>query len=309
MIQYYCKNSKEKTVKKLDKYQPDSWVYVQNADQKEIESLVEKFNLDAGHLEDAHDSEEMPRLEREGDQAYLFTRFPHTNTDLILTTSPLLLIFHPNCLITIASQPLPGMDKLTEGRIDVDTSHQGRLALQILDQIDDKYEKYLSEINKQIKAIRSRLRVEEIRNQDFVDFVTIEDELNEFMIALTPMSPILKRLMLGKHIRLSSKDKELAEDLLLNNEQSLVACRSSIKSITNIREAYSTIMSNDLNRIIRILTVLTVLISIPTLIASIYGMNVDLPFERSSGAFGGLMLLSVLLSLLLLWYFRRKKWL
>lgn len=309
MIRYYQKKPKDKVTSELTEYQVGSWVYVQNATQAEIEELVEKFKLDMGHLEDAHDSDEMPRLEREDDQTYLFTRFAHTDEDLVLTTSPLLLIFHPNCLISISSEPLPGFERLISGKKGIDTAHQGRLALHILDEIDDKYEKYLSDINKQIKTIRARLRVEEIRNQDFVRFVTIEDELNEFMTALTPMSPILKRLMLGKHIKLSSSDKELAEDLFLNNEQSLSACRSSIKSVTNIREAYSTIMSNDLNRIIRILTVLTVLISIPTLIASIYGMNVDLPFERSADTFSGLMILSIILSISLLLYFKRKKWL
>ncbi len=151
--------------------------------------------------------------------------------------------------------------------------------------------------------------MEAINNKDFVDFVIIEDELNEFMTALTPMTPILKRLMLGKHFKLASDDRELVEDLLLNNEQSLAACRSSIKSIVNIREAYSTIMSNDLNRIIRILTVLTVLISVPTLIASVYGMNIELPFSDSSSAFVILMFVALFLSFVLLLYFKLKKWL
>ncbi len=309
MIQYFYKKPEDQEVKELDEYQSGSWVYVQNADHAEITSLVKKFNLNSGHLEDAHDSDEMPRLEREGEQVYLFTRFAHTDSDLVLTTTPLLIVFHPDCLISVSFEPLSGLDELTGDRLDIDTTCQGKLALQILDRVDDKYERYLSDVSKQIKIIRSRLRVEEIRNQDFVNFVTIEEGLNEFMIALTPMTPILKRLMLGRHINLTAEDRELAEDLLLNNEQSLVACRSSIKSVISIREAYSTIMSNDLNRIIRIFTVLTVLISVPTLIASIYGMNVDLPFDRSPGAFSGLMIFSVALSLTLLWYFRREKWL
>ena len=309
MIRYYHKTAKDSSTKVLEKFTSGSWVYVEKASKAEIQELVKQFDLDPGHLDDAHDSDEMPRLEREGGQTYFFTRFARTDSDLVLTTTPLLIIFHPKCLITVSLETIPGLEKLTNGKIEVTTSQHGKLALQILDQIDDKYERNLSEIGKQIKSIRARLRVEEIRNQDFVSFVTIEDELNEFMTALTPMTPILKRLMLGKHLKLFNEDKEMVEDLLLNNEQSIAACRSSIKSVVNIREAYSTIMSNDLNRIIRILTVLTVLISIPTLIASIYGMNVDLPFERSSATFSILMLLSVSLSLLLIWYFKHKKWL
>ncbi len=309
MIQYLYKKPQGDQVKELDKFQAGAWVYVQDATKAEMEELINEFELDPGHMEDARDSDEMPRLEREGDQVYLFTRFAHTDTDLVLATTPLLLIFHPKCLVSVAFEPLPSLEKLTNGKINIDTAHQSKLALQILDQVDDKYEKYLSEIGQQIKAIRSRLRVEKIRNQDFVDFVTIEDELNEFITALTPMTPILKRILMGRHIKLSPSDKELVEDLLLNNEQSLTASSSNIKSIINIREAYSTIMSNDLNRIIRILTVWTVLISVPTLIGSIYGMNIDLPFDHSATAFNFIMGISVVLSLLMLWYFKWKKWL
>ena len=192
MIRYYHKTAKDHGTKEHKKFTPGSWVYVEKASKSETQELVKEFDLDSGHLDDAQDSDEMPRLEREGDQTYFFTRFARTDTDLVLTTTPLLIIFHPKCLITVSLEAIPGLDKLTNGKIEVTTSHQGQLALQILDQVDDKYERNLSEIGKQIKSIRARLRVEEIRNKDFISFVTIEDELNEFMTALTPMTPILK---------------------------------------------------------------------------------------------------------------------
>lgn len=308
MIRYYLTTAKSKTVEETDKYKPGVWVYVERPEHSETLDLAKKLELDEGHLEDAMDSDELPRLEREGDQIYLFTRFVHMDNDHILETTPLLLILHPECLITISLDAIPYLDKLTNGSMEVSTMEPPKLALQVLDAVDSQFEEHLSDITKQIRATRSRLRVEEVRNRDFIDFVTIEDELNEFMTALIPMSPILKRLLLGKHIRLSTKDKELIEDLLLNNEQSLANCRSNIKSISNIREAYSTIMSNNLNQIIRVLTVVTVVLSVPTLVASIYGMNVKLPFDRSLHAFLGLMVFSALISVLLLWYFRLKKW-
>lgn len=308
MIKYYHKTLKGRTVKELDKYEPGCWVYVQNSTVEELEEIAEKFNLDQGHLADSQDPEEMPRLEREDDQTYLFTRFAYMNEKDLLATTPLMMVFHPECLVTVSFEHIPGIEKMIEKK-HIDTTQQGKLALQLLEQIDNQYENYLSIISKQIKTTRTRLREEQVSNQDFIDFVILEDELNEFMSALNPMTPILKRLMLGRHVKLHVDDKELIEDLLLNNEQSLEACRLNIKSIVNIREAYSTIMSNDLNRIIRILTVLTVLISVPTLIASVYGMNIDLPFADSESAFVQLMVLSFILSLFLLIYFKIKKWL
>ena len=251
MIHYYQASSKSKSVEKIDSYKPNSWVYVESPKHSEMHELAKKLELDEGHLEDAMDSDELPRLEREGEQTYLFTRFVHAdNNDLILTTTPLLFILHSEGLVTVSLDAIPHLDKLTEGEAIIDTTQPGKLLLQILDVIDSQFEEHLSDITKQIRSTRSRLRVDEIRNQDFIDFVTIEDELNEFMTALNPMSSILKRMLLGKHFKLHSSDKELVEDLLLNNEQSLANCRSSTKSVINIREAYSTIMSNKLNQII-----------------------------------------------------------
>ena len=309
MINYYYKNVRSKSLKKMDKYKPGSWVYVENPSDNEVEEIIKDFDLDPGHIDDARDEDEMPRMEREGDLTYIFTRYAHTDDDLHVAIAPLLFVIGSDLLLTISPRQFPRFDKFIDEKINFNTTQRTKLVLQILDQIVDKYETHLNNINRQIKAIRARLRVEEINNQDFVSFVLIEDELNEFMSALTPTNAILRRILLGKHIPLYADDEDIVEDLLLNNEQSIEQCRSSIKSIVNIREAYSTIMSNNLNRVIRILTVATVLISVPTLVASVYGMNVSLPFSDRPQIFLGIVILSLGLSLLLLAIFKAKKWL
>jgi magnesium transporter len=309
MIRYYRKTLKSRQMKTNDNYKVGSWVYVEDPSSEEIEELVKKFKLDEGHLEDALDSDEVPRMEREDDQLYVFTRFPLTDDDLQIDTSTMLFIIHPDCLITVSKKRLPSLDKFTSGKIAINTTQKVKVMLQILDQFDDLYENYTSSISKQIRTIRTRLRHEQVRNKDFVDFVVVEDALNEFLSAQIPMNANLRRLLLGKQLNLHDEDKELLEDLLLNNEQSIEAARSNIKTITNIREAYSTIMTNNLNRVIRILTVATVVLSVPTLVASIYGMNVSLPYEKSPNAFLGIIFGSFFLSIALLAYFRAKKWL
>ncbi|MDX1765373.1 MAG: magnesium transporter CorA family protein [Candidatus Saccharimonadales bacterium] len=309
MIRYYHKTLKSKAMKASDKYKVGSWVYVENPTEAELEELIAKFNLDAGHLADALDVDEVPRIEHEDDQMYMFTRFPYTDNDLQIDTSTLLFVLHPDCLITVVTQPLPRLDKIVSGKLGVNTTQKVKVMLQILEQIDDMFETYTSNIAKQIRGIRTRLRHEQVNNRDFVDFVVIEDALNDFLSAQIPMNAILRRLMLGKQVRLYEEDRELLEDLQLNNEQSVEAARSSIKTITNIREAYSTIMSNNLNRVIRILTVATVVLSVPTLVASIYGMNLELPFADSPVAFAGVVVGSFVLAAAMLVYFRFKRWL
>ncbi len=309
MINYYYKPKKSKTqLQSLDAYKKGVWVHVEAPDEEEIMELANEFKLESDILLDVLDENEMPRVERENKVTYIFTRHAFTNDELQITTSPILFVLSDDMLITISRVHFVRLERFVQGRVEFETDRQIELMLQIFDQIDDEYETKLNSISRQIKAIRSRLRVEEIRNKDFIDFVTIEDVLNDFLSALSPTNSILRRLLLGRHLKLDTDDKDLVEDLLLNNEQSIVGCKSSLKTIVNIREAYSTIMSNNLNRVIRLLTILTVVISIPTLITSIYGMNVDLPFDQKSYAFSVIAGMSVLLSVAAVWLFRRSRW-
>ncbi len=309
MIKYLYKNVDSKSVTEQKTYKAGSWVYVEDPDGDELNKLVKKFKLDKGLITDAIDEDEMPRMEREGEYTYIFTRFAYRNDDLQITTAPLLLAVNEKSLITISPKALPRLENFISGKVDFTTTQHTKLVLLILDQIVEQYEDFLNVVSRQIKAIRSRLRVEQIRNQDFIDFVLIEDELNEFLSALSPTNSILRRILLGKHVKLYEDDEEIVEDLLLNNQQSIEGCRANLKTIVNIREAYSTIMTNNLNRVIRLLTVVTVVLAVPTLIASIYGMNVDLPFDRSSFAFGGVMVFSLSISIMLLALFKRNDWL
>ena len=309
MINYFYKTKKgDQEVERLDAYKKGAWVHVEAPDEAEVLEIAKTFKLEEDILMDVLDENEMPRVERENKITYIFTRHAYTNDELQITTSPILFVLTDGLLITISRVRFVRIDRFTDGRIEFQTNRQIELMLEIFDQIDDEYETKLNSISRQIKGIRSRLRVEEIRNKDFVDFVTIEDVLNDFLSALSPTNSILRRLLLGRHLKLDAEDKDLVEDLLLNNEQSIIGAKASLKTIVNIREAYSTIMSNNLNRIIRLLTILTVVISIPTLAASVYGMNVALPLEDKAYAFSAIIGGSLLSSVIAVWLFKRSRW-
>lgn len=309
MINYFYRPKEENSeFQSLDAFKQGAWVHAESPSEEEINLLAEKFALDADILLDVLDENEMPRVEREGQDIYIFTRHAYTNDSLQIATSPVLFVLHQNTLISISRLHFTRLERFTSGKLDFATSRHIELMLEMFDQIDDEFEAKLNSISRQIKSIRSRLRVEEIRNKDFIDFVTIEDVLNDFLSSLTPTNSILRRLLLGRHLKLDEEDKSLVDDLLLNNEQSIIGCKASLKTIVNIREAYSTIMSNNLNRVIRLLTILTVVISIPTLISSIYGMNVELPFMDKPYAFSVVATFSVILTAVAAILFRRSRW-
>ncbi len=307
MIKYFYKSLRSEKLQELDEYKRGAWVYAEAPDHHEIAKLVADFKLTAGHLEDALDEDEMPRLEKEGDQSYIFVRFAYQNSDGEIETVPLLFIFGKDFLITVSMVRLPPLDAFLNGKVDFATTQRAKLVLQILQQIVEQYDGFISNTSKQIKLIRSRLRGHEIRNQDFVDFVTIEDELNEFLTSLMPANATLRRLLLGRYMPLFAEDQDIVEDLLLNNEQSIEACNSNIKSVTNIREAYSSISTNNVNRTIKVLTIVTVLIMLPSMIFGLYGMNISLPFQDEAWILFGLLAATIVVNILVVWLARTKR--
>lgn len=307
MIKYFYKSLRSEKLQELDEYKRGAWVYVQAPEHQEIDALVKDFKLDRGLLMDALDEDEMPRLEKEGDQSYIFVRFAYSNADDEIETVPLLFIFGKDFLITVALVPLPPLDTFLGSKIEFATTQRAKLVLQILGQIVEQYDGYISKTSKQIKLIRSRLRGHEIRNQDFVDFVVIEDELNEFLTALMPTNATLRRLLLGRYMPLFAEDQDIVEDLLLNNEQSIEACNSNIKSVVNIREAYGSISTNNVNRTIKVLTIVTVLIMLPSMVFGLYGMNIPLPFQNDTWILPVMLAATVLINILVLLWARLKR--
>ena len=291
MLKYYYKSIRSEKLEEREKFQKGAWVYAENPTQTEIETLIKTHNLDEGLVADALDEDEMPRLEREDDLVYVYVRAAIALPDGAFDTMPLLIVYGPDSVITISLRKLPHFAPFFASKLEFTTTQRTRFMLQILNQVTEQYNKYITTTSKQIKAIRNRLRGHEIRNKDFIDFVTIEDEINEFLAALLPASATLRRMKLGRSIALHEDDRDIIDDLELSITQSIETCRSNTKSIINIRQAYSSISSNNLNRSIKILTIVTVMITLPNIFFSMYGMNIELPFAHHPLAFTGLIAL------------------
>ncbi|MDB5164795.1 MAG: hypothetical protein JWL89_421, partial [Candidatus Saccharibacteria bacterium] len=281
MITYYYKSIRTDGLKELVEPQRGTWVYVETPTEHEIEQLAKRFKLEPGSLEDALDEDEQPRLEREGDQTYIFVRFAYRTPSGGIETGPLLIIFDKEHVITVSPFHVPALDWLMQGRVEFATTQRAKLILLILTHISEQYDSFIGQTSRKIKAIRTRLRNQGITNQDLIDFVTLEDELSEFQASLMPTNATLRRLLVGKNIPLFEEDQDIVEDLLLNNEQSIEAIRSNLRSIANIRDAYSAITSNNLNQTITLLTLATILVALPNVFFGMYGMNVKLPFQHS----------------------------
>jgi len=309
MVNYYFKSVRDEQLKKIGKFKTGSWIYVEDPDKKELSQLAKKLSLEAGHLTDSTDPYEVPRLEIEKEAVYIFTRIPFSLENKIekITTVPLLVIISNNFIMTICQKPLYFIDKFLEGNIDFSTTQKTKLFLLIFSQINSSYNRNLTRIIRQVRTIS--IHLENIKNHDIVQFVMFEAVLNDFLSALNPTNNILKQLLSGKILKLYENDKDLTEDLFLSNNQLIERSQMNLNIISNIRNAYSTIMTNNLNRVIKFLTALTIILNVPMIISSFYGMNVSLPLAGSPMAFWQISSFTLIITLILLLVFSKNRWL
>lgn len=305
MISYLYKSLRSE-LQELEDYRRGTCVYAVNPSEEEVAALIERFKLDEGHLEDALDEDEQPRLEREGDQVYIFLRFAYRKGNGEVDTTPMLIVFGGEYTIIVSRNHVNALDPFLRGRIEFATTQRAKFVLQLLAVVSNQYDTFINQTSKQIKGVRSRLRGRGITNTELVNFVNIEDELNEFLSALQPMNATLRRMLAGKHLPLHEDDQDIVEDLLLSNDQSIEGSKQNLLSISNIREAYSAISANNLNRTIQLLTVATVALQIPNVVYALFGTNVHIPFEDERAGFWFVTCIG-LLPLLALAYFARKR--
>jgi magnesium transporter len=306
MIKKFYNTKRTPELKELDEYVVGSWIHVEKPNQGELDELVEKFDLDEGLLADATDQYEVPRVERYEGKTYVFTRIPYKE-DKTVYTVPILIILSDENLITVTQREVPLWNRFFQQRIPFYTTQRINFFFQIFTEITVQYDRFMTQIRKNVQA--STTSFGNISNQSIVDFVRFESTLNNFLSALVPTNVVLKNLLSGKFLKLYEEDKELVEDVLLLNEQLIESCRSNLKAISNIRDAYSTIMTNNLNRIIKLLTALTIVFTIPTMIASFFGMNVPLPGGQHPLMFWWILGSALLVSVIIFILFYYKNWL
>ncbi|MDD5145129.1 MAG: magnesium transporter CorA family protein [Candidatus Pacebacteria bacterium] len=305
MIRIYQKKINNSAVKEISEFRPGSWIYVQDASEEDLSFLQEKFSLDPDILKDALDPYEFPRVEKDKEIVYIFTRFPQALGDRIIT-APLLIAAGPDFVMTFSKMENAILDKFLKNGLCCATTQKTRLVLYLISEIIKSYNMFLANIS---RDVRGALDIKAVNEKVIINFVKFEEVLNDFFSALTPTNLALQNILNGKLVHLYKEDQDLMKDLLISVNQLLELCKSTLKNIVNVREAYSAIVTNDLNRVIKLLTSLTVILTIPTIIASFYGMNIKLPFENHPYAFLGIVGIVALTSVSIFIYFNKNKWL
>ncbi len=282
MLTYLKRAKKATPFKEASPSEKDVWIHAVDLTESDIAELVEKRGLDEALLRDAQDLLEVPRVEYEEGITYFFTRFPLLD-GVEDTTAPILIALKDGFVLTVVHNEPPFLIQLKNSTGDVLTTNETRFFITVMRQVEMAYSRALTSVRKEVH--RARVKITKITNKEIERFVGLEGVVNDFTAALIPTSSALESVLSGKWLRLGEEDAETVEDLIIATKQTVESAKSVGRTITNIRSAYSIILSNRLNTIVEVLTGMTVVLTIPMVVASLYGMNVPLPFQESRATF------------------------
>ena len=310
MITYLQRKHKADDLQKTSRFEPGQWVQIVAPTTNEIEHISNLLSLEPTLLQDVTDIDEMPRFEIEDGNAYLYTRFAWRGSHGGIQTEPVLFVITTNALVSLTNRHFDQLESLLATHESLTTHNAKHLLLPTLNACIQSYSNQLAYVGRQIRTARNSLRDEKFSNKHFVRFVEIEDILNDFLSELVPTNNILLNLLAGrKLLSFTENERDILEDLQLETAQLIDESKGYLKTIVNIREAYSNIMTNNLNRQIKILTTLTIVLTVPTIVGSFFGMNIDVPLDDKPYAFmlvaGGTLSFALLVLLIL----RKRDWL
>lgn len=262
-----------------------SWINVVEPDREEIENLMEQYNIPEDFIRDPLDSEESSRIEYEEDTGYslIIIDLPIVNSTnrsvLSFVTIPLGIIIGNGIIVTVCDAENEFLENLPKR--DINLKFHSRFALEILTTIADHYNRNLRLLNK------SRIRIEKelknnITNKQLFKLMEVEKSLVYFLAALKGNDTIIKKLFRLPAIKRFEEDEELLEDLIIENNQAIETTELHQRILESITTSYASLLSNDMNTIMKTLTLFTVLLTLPTLVFSFFGMNVPLPIDDHS---------------------------
>ncbi|HHB2798118.1 TPA: magnesium transporter CorA family protein [Staphylococcus aureus] len=262
-----------------------SWINVVAPDREEIENLMEQYNIPEDFIRDPLDSEESSRIEYDEDTGYslIIIDLPIVNSTnrsvLSFVTIPLGIIIGNGIIVTVCDAENEFLENLPKR--DINLKFHSRFALEILTTIADHYNRNLRLLNK------SRIRIEKelknnITNKQLFKLMEVEKSLVYFLAALKGNDTIIKKLFRLPAIKRFEEDEELLEDLIIENNQAIETTELHQRILESITTSYASLLSNDMNTIMKTLTLFTVLLTLPTLVFSFFGMNVPLPIDDHS---------------------------
>ncbi len=283
-------------------------VHMVNPSEEEINNISNTLNIPKEFFLDSLDKNERPRITKEKDSLLIVLNVP-TVIDNVYKTVPIGLIHTKDNTVLVSRHELEIFTGLLAGQHgQYSTFMKTRLSLLLFKAIANSYNQYLVKINEEISKLQRELKAS-YRNQELFGLIDLNKSLVFFSTSLNAMSILYKRIMQGHDIKIHDEEKKRLQDILVDIEQATEVTEMRRESLSNLMDAYAAIIHNNLNSVLKMLTTLAIIMTIPTMIGSVFSMNVDLPYEEEWISTIVVGIGMVIISVMLLVIFYKKKYL
>lgn len=302
MLEMYNTNMETGVTAKTDKYQKGNWIDMVDPTEQEIKEVCENVNIQEGFIRYALDFEEKARIDvEEDDNTMLFiVDIPikeREDDTLIYSTMPIGIIFvRDDYIITVSIKENDIIQGMGKNNIkNIITYKKSRFLLQILYANSSSYLNLLKKINKETEIAESVLK-NSMRNKELLKLLSLEKSLVYFTTSLKSNELVMEKIMRGKIIKLYEEDEDILEDAIIENKQAIEMANIYRDILNGTMDAYASIISNNLNRVMKSLTSITIILAIPTMVASYWGMNVAVPMQNNPWGFAIILIFSILIA-------------
>ncbi len=309
MIEIFSsENNKIKKFEKLEELSNGAWINVYLPNAEEIENLSKFLNIDEQDIRDALDENERSRIDADPDdnRVLIIMNYPILEPGSY-DTSPLGIIITDKFIITISKKEINFLNDFKLGKVKTfDTQKKARFLFQICYRISLLFVTYLTQMSRKIDTVEGSLKTS-TQNKELLRLLDLNNSLIYFSTSLRANQTVLEKINKIQPFRIYEEDRELLEDTVIENKQSIEMTSMYINVLSGTMDAYASIISNNLNAIMKFMTTWTIVIMLPTFIASLFGMNVKVPLANNPFAFFIIILICFVISIALILFFTKKK--
>lgn len=302
MVKIYNSDIQTNEFKAIKEVEKGCWINMINPTEEEIKKVCEDIHINEDFIRYSLDNEEQARIDEEDEDGTLLflVDVPVVEKDTgIYTTMPLgMIVVKDEYFITVSLKRNIVIDNFEKKRIKAfSTYKKTRFLFQILFINSSHYLTYLKQINKETEIAESILKGS-MRNRELLKLLSVEKSLVYFTTSLKANELVMERTMRGKILKLYDEDEDILEDAIVENKQAIEMSKIYSDILNGTMDAYASIISNNLNGVMKLLTSITIILAIPTLIASLWGMNVPVPLQSNPYGFPILILISVVVTII-----------
>lgn len=311
MLNIYLTDESGK-LQEIEEIQKGCWINALHPTEEEIQFLIDSLHLELDFIKDPLDDEERSRIEKEDANTLIIIDIPtvrHSEDgNSIYDTIPVGMIVTPDCFVTICLEENPVFERFINQRIKgFYTFKKTRFVLQLLYMISTYYLRYLKQINRKTVDLEQELN-KSMKNKEIFTLLALEKSLVYFTTSLKANKIVIQKLMRSEYLRMYEDDQDLLEDVLIENKQAIEMAEIYSVILNGMMNTFGSVISNNLNSVMKLLTSITIILSLPTMVASFFGMNVTIPFVGYKHAFGIIMVIAATLSCTTAFIFWKKRY-